>query len=110
VFPLNLYAHVRFVLMHIAHETAGAARTRSSLRPLEFWGANDLQASDETMSRERGVTSRRPCERRDPYAVSSLFGNEVDAFFSDWRQGLWVPACAQECPGKKFASRYKCLQ
>jgi hypothetical protein len=34
VFPLNLYAHVRFLLMHIAHETAGAARTRSSLRPL----------------------------------------------------------------------------
>jgi len=23
--------------MHIAHETAGAARTRSSLRPLIFW-------------------------------------------------------------------------
>jgi hypothetical protein len=33
VFPLNLYAHVRFLSMHIAHETAGAARTRSSLRP-----------------------------------------------------------------------------
>jgi hypothetical protein len=33
VFPLNLYARVRFLLMHIAHETAGAARTRSSLRP-----------------------------------------------------------------------------
>ena len=68
MFPLNLYAHVRFLLMHIAHETAGAARTRSSLRPLEFWGANDLQASDETMSRERGVTSRRhrPAPVLDP--------------------------------------------
>jgi hypothetical protein len=29
---------VRFVLMHIAHEIAGAARTRSSLRPLSFGG------------------------------------------------------------------------
>ena len=38
MFPLNLYAHVRFLLMHIAHETAGAARTRSSLRPLNFGG------------------------------------------------------------------------
>jgi hypothetical protein len=34
VFPLNLYAHVQHFLMHIAHETSGAARTRSSLRPL----------------------------------------------------------------------------
>jgi hypothetical protein len=31
--PLNLYARVR-LLIHLAHETAGAARTRSSLRPL----------------------------------------------------------------------------
>src|SRR5665213_1132864 len=36
--PLNLYARVRFLLMHIAHETAGAARTRPSLRPLAFLG------------------------------------------------------------------------
>jgi hypothetical protein len=33
VFPLNLYADVRFFTA-LAHETAGAARTRSSLRPL----------------------------------------------------------------------------
>jgi hypothetical protein len=38
VFPLNLYARVRISLCIIAHETAGAARTRSSLRPL-FGGA-----------------------------------------------------------------------
>jgi hypothetical protein len=42
VFPLNLYAHVRFLLMHNAHETAGAARTRSSLRPLFEEGANEI--------------------------------------------------------------------
>ena len=33
MFPLNLYARVRFFYA-IAHETAGAARTRLSLRPL----------------------------------------------------------------------------
>jgi hypothetical protein len=45
VFPLNLYAHVRFCFVILAHETAGAARTRSSLRPFwdrtapsRFWG------------------------------------------------------------------------
>jgi hypothetical protein len=30
--PLNLYARVRFFDAQFAHETAGAARTRSSLR------------------------------------------------------------------------------
>ena len=32
--PLHLYARVRISLCINAHETAGAARTRSSLRPL----------------------------------------------------------------------------
>ena len=32
--PLNLYARVRFSFVQLAHETAGAACTRSSLRPL----------------------------------------------------------------------------
>ena len=36
--PLNLYARVRFFTAHFAHETAGAARTRLSLRPLRFRG------------------------------------------------------------------------
>jgi hypothetical protein len=36
VFPLNLYARVRFLMCTFAHETAGAARTRFSLRPLLF--------------------------------------------------------------------------
>jgi hypothetical protein len=59
-----------FLLMHIAHETAGAARTRSfpapSLegreRPLFEEGANDLQNSGECLSREReGVSGRVVC-------------------------------------------------
>src|ERR1700744_6324686 len=50
--PLNLYAHVRFFVCYFAHETAGAARTRSSPRPLLrvalrplIFGANELQNS-----------------------------------------------------------------
>jgi hypothetical protein len=50
--PPNLFARVRISLLPIAHETAGAACTRSSLRPY-FWGEVKLQASDKTMSRER---------------------------------------------------------
>jgi hypothetical protein len=42
--PLNLYAHVRFAMFILAHETVGAARTRSSLRPL-FLGRMILQNS-----------------------------------------------------------------
>ena len=34
--PLNLYARVRFLFAQSARETAGAASTRSSLRPLVF--------------------------------------------------------------------------
>ena len=43
--PLNLYARVRFLYVHFAHEIAGAARTRSSLRPLISYGANALHDS-----------------------------------------------------------------
>jgi len=34
--PLNLYARVRIPLCNLAHETAGAARTRHSLLPLRW--------------------------------------------------------------------------
>ena len=43
--PLNLYARVRVFKCANAHETAGAARTRSSLRPLFSEGANEMQTS-----------------------------------------------------------------
>jgi len=38
--------------MHRAHETAGAARTRLSLRPLASRGANEIENSGEKLSRE----------------------------------------------------------
>src|SRR5712672_761805 len=54
--PLNLYARVRF-LLPIAHETAGPARTRHSLRP-RFRGARRFWAKLGRMApRERGPLS-----------------------------------------------------
>jgi hypothetical protein len=58
--PPNLSARVRIPLLPHAHETAGAARTRSSLRPLlrvacalfSRRSRTKLDASDKTMSRE----------------------------------------------------------
>jgi hypothetical protein len=57
-------------LFTFAHETAGAARTRSSLGP-DLW-ANDLQNSGEVCRENAKVclSFRRPGEGRDPYAVS----------------------------------------
>jgi hypothetical protein len=49
--PLHLYARVRFLKRNIAHETAGAARTRSSPR-LFFEGANDIANLGRSASRE----------------------------------------------------------
>jgi hypothetical protein len=46
--PLNLYARVRFLSFSFAHETAGAARTRSSLRPLFFGGASFKHGSGKS--------------------------------------------------------------
>src|SRR6476659_5465842 len=41
--PLNLYARVRISLCNLAHETAGAARTRHSLHPLFEGDANNTR-------------------------------------------------------------------
>jgi len=45
--------------MHIAHETAGAACTRSSLRPLISGRANEMQNFGQIMPREQFSSSRR---------------------------------------------------
>jgi len=58
--PLDLYARVRF-LCSFAHETAGAARTRLSLRPLCFRGQQSTQSSG---------ASRR--EIVDPYLLFEI--------------------------------------
>ena len=55
--PLNLYARVRILLMHIARETAGAARTRSSLRPLLTERAKSDANLGHLMPRDYGPMS-----------------------------------------------------
>jgi len=57
VFPLNLYARVR-LLPPIARETAGAARTRSSLLPLLLRGTRTMQTSGFS-SREKAKSYPR---------------------------------------------------
>ena len=53
MFPLNLYARVRFLDAHFAHETAGAARTWSSLRPLIWEGGKLIAKLARMMRRDR---------------------------------------------------------
>src|SRR3954471_9666885 len=48
--------------MHIAHETAGAARTRSSLRPLFLRRDDEMQNSGRTPPRDHEVMPGRHCE------------------------------------------------
>src|ERR1700754_1895993 len=56
--PPNLYAHVQHFVATSAHETAGAARTRSSLRPLFQRSKVFLQNSGRIAPRDReGVFS-----------------------------------------------------
>jgi hypothetical protein len=50
--PLNLYARVRFCLLPFARETAGAARTRLSLRPLVLLGGGNRTQTSGEMRRE----------------------------------------------------------
>ena len=63
-----------FSSVHIAHETAGAARTRPSLRPLFLGRANDRQTSAQNPPRERELISLQSsslAQRRRSYAGSS---------------------------------------
>ena len=71
--PLHLYARVPPASSTIAHETAGAARTRLSLRPLVIEGEATHANLGRIAPRDGGgvvwltlTLLRRPCERRDP--------------------------------------------
>ena len=60
-------------LRTLAHETAGAARTRHSLRPLFERGATNLKASDANhaaRTRTHAHSDVVSCEPRDPYAAA----------------------------------------
>jgi hypothetical protein len=45
-------------------------------------------------------STSRPGERRDPFAVSSLFGIRAETLHKKRRQGLWVPAFAGTTRGE----------
>jgi hypothetical protein len=60
VFPLNLYARVRFFLCTFAHETAGAARTRLSLHPFGFEGVGPRPDAFALRERDAMFNRGRP--------------------------------------------------
>src|SRR4051794_22759220 len=53
-------------------------------------------------------SASRPGERRDPYAVSSLFGIEADTLCKKRRQGLWIPAFAGTTRERSCHARRPC--
>src|SRR5882757_2832598 len=79
--PPNLYACVHILVATIARKTAGAARTRSSLRPLSSVRANEMQNSGQNMPREREHMShnvRSVATKQSSYPVC----REMDCFAS----------------------------
>ena len=53
MFTAHLYARVRLDAQFLAHETAGAARTRHSLLPLCLKGDNEFGKLGQNMPRDR---------------------------------------------------------
>ncbi len=72
MFPLNLYARVRILLVQFAHETAGAARTRSSLRPLFYSRA---ERSAKPRAHGAAGTSHRAYEQFIPFEATRRIWN-----------------------------------
>ena len=63
--PLNLYARGQHIPMQHACETAGAARTRSSPRPLCLEGGRDAKLRAHCAARIRADAYQRHCERSE---------------------------------------------
>ena len=68
MFPLNLYARVRVLFAQIARETAGAACTRSSLRPLIREGRklSSKPRADHAARSRSHIQSSSPAKAGDP--------------------------------------------
>src|SRR5262245_49547516 len=75
--PLPCMLVCCFCLRKIARGTAGAASTRSSLRPLISKRANEMQTSG-AMRREIAKLYPRHCERSE--AIHGAAGGEMDCF------------------------------
>jgi hypothetical protein len=71
---------MRALSVHIAHEIAGAARTRSSLRPLCFEGANDMHHFGRIAPREREGVFFRHCERSEAIHLAARRKNGLLRF------------------------------
>jgi hypothetical protein len=68
-----------FFFVHFAHETAGAARTRSSLRPL--LGGRIVNSSGANARRGRGVVFMyRHCERSEAIHLAAQRKNGLLRF------------------------------
>src|SRR5664279_6487652 len=59
-------------LHNLARETAGAARTRLSLRPLAHEGGTSRPNLARNMRRDREAVSRRHCERSEAIQLSCM--------------------------------------
>jgi hypothetical protein len=84
---------VRFLFV-VAHETAGAARTRSSLRPL-FLGVNEFAKLGRMMSREREdmFSCHHPRRRMIQYSEESVIDPRsrgvLDTRLRGYDGGVW---------------------
>src|SRR3954469_7632546 len=67
-------------LPNLAHETAGAARPRSSLRPLIGEGGNLMANLASNRRRDRGGMCRRHCEERSDEAIHAFLCGQMDCF------------------------------
>ena len=108
MFPLNLYARVRISLSIkctrdrgcSAHPVFPAPSLEGRVRPL-FLGRSYFENLGRMPSRERErISSRRPRERGDPYAVSSMFVQSAHGLvlrFNSNARGYGSPRPVRNC-------------
>src|ERR1700712_2717673 len=75
-------------LSNLARETAGAARTRSSLRPLISESGNLMANLARNRRRDRGLISHRHCEERSDEAIHAFLCGQMDCFAIARNDGL----------------------
>jgi hypothetical protein len=76
--PLYLYARVHLLLCATAHETSGAASTRSSLRPLFLKRAKEKMQTSGAMRRESAKT------------ISTVIASEAKQSIATSRTERWI--------------------
>jgi hypothetical protein len=75
-------------LHYLARETAGAARTRSSLRPHFPEGGKPMTNLARSKRRDRGLISHRHCEERSDEAIHAFLCGQMDCFAIARNDGL----------------------